>query len=345
MWSPCVVTSTSSSRGEPIGPSSRSAQDCESRAPPFTGGGVDGIRALRPGACQSGLCGSPFTDACSLGALSSASTCDFSDATSASSCSCLVCGLAWAARAPRLRLTDVCVEIPSRTRSAFRCADAARSKSRSMRRKRSSWSTTAASASSASARRRSRSLRSRFLAFLRSALAPSSSSSSRFSSMDGTFSSSGSVLTTLPSAAFVDTPSSSRAWRVSSVSANVTSRVSRGLAWDLPAFLALYRVNASSTGPFFGLRFLCVESSDSSSSSPSPSPSFSPIARAASAAECANAAAAAASAAWRAARSSNSAFLESDTAPDPSANSSRPRLNGSPSNSASHGASAAMAAL
>mmetsp|Transcript_7602 Transcript_7602/g.34442 ORF Transcript_7602/g.34442 Transcript_7602/m.34442 type:complete len:307 (+) Transcript_7602:2696-3616(+) len=304
--------------------------------------------ALRPGACQSGLCGSPpFTDACSLaGPLSSASTCDFSDATSASSCSCLVCGLAWAARAPRLRLTDVCVEIPSRTRSAFRCADAARSKSRSMRRKRSSWSTTAASASSASARRRSRSLRSRFLAFLRSALASSSSSSSRFSSMDGALSSSGSVLTTLPSAAFVDTPSSSSAWRVSSVSANVTSRVSRGLAWDLPAFLALYRVNASSTGPFFGLRFFFTpESSDNSSSSPSPSPSFSPIARAASAAECANAAAAAASAAWRAARSSKSAFRESDTAPDPSANSSRPRLNGSPSNSAIHGASAAMAAL
>ena len=344
MWSPCVVTSTSSSRGEPIGPSSRSAQDCESRAPPFTGGGVDGMVALRPGACQSGLCGSPLPDACSLAEpLSSASTCDFSDATSASSCSCLVCGLAWAARAPRLRLTDVCVEIPSRTRSAFRCADAARSKSRSMRRKRSSWSTTAASASSASARRRSRSLRSRFLAFLRSALASSSSSSSRFSSMDGALSSSGSVLTTLPSAAFVDTPSSSRAWRVSSVSANVTSRVSRGLAWDLPAFLALYRVNASSTGPIFGLRFLCVESSDSSSSSPSPSPTFSPIARAASAAECANAAAA--SAAWRAARSSKSAFLESDTAPDPSANSSLPRRNGSPSNSASHGASAAMAAL
>ena len=255
--------------------------------------------------------------------------------------------MAWAARAPRLRLTDVCVEIPSRTRSAFLCADAARSKSRSMRRKRSSWSTTAASASSASARRRSRSLRSRFFAFLRSALASSSSSSSsRFSSMDGALSSSGSVLTTLPSAAFVDTPSSSSAWRVSSVSANVTSRVSRGLAWDLPAFLALYRVNASSTGPFFGLRFLFTpESSDNSSSSPSPSPSFSPIARAASAAECANAAAAAASAAWRAARSSKSAFRESDTAPDPSANSSLPRLNGSPSNSASHGASAAMAAL
>ena len=250
--------------------------------------------------------------------------------------------MAWAARAPRLRLTDVCVEIPSRTRSAFLCADAARSKSRSMRRKRSSWSTTAASASSASARRRSRSLRSRFFAFLRSALASSSSSSSsRFSSMDGALSSSGSVLTTLPSAAFVDTPSSSSAWRVSSVSANVTSRVSRGLAWDLPAFLALYRVNASSTGPFFGLRFFIDESSDSSSSSPS----FSPIARAASAAECANAAAAAASAAWRAARSSKSAFRESDTAPDPSANSSLPRLNGSPSNSASHGASAAMAAL
>ena len=35
---------------------------------------------------------------------------------------------------------------------------------------------------------------------------------------------SGSALATLPSAAFVDTPSSSSAWRISSVSANVTSR-------------------------------------------------------------------------------------------------------------------------
>mmetsp|Transcript_6201 Transcript_6201/g.25726 ORF Transcript_6201/g.25726 Transcript_6201/m.25726 type:complete len:341 (+) Transcript_6201:880-1902(+) len=55
----------------------------------------------------------------------------------------------------------------------------------------------------------------------------SSSSSSRIADGPAAFvgsCGSGSALATLPSAAFVDTPSSSSAWRISSVSANVTSR-------------------------------------------------------------------------------------------------------------------------